>query len=494
MHRKQKIIGIFILLCSQVLLFSESIELGGSAGWSGLHLSGVKLSPDTQAGIILKDNEYNVEAGTEMLFHFNEDIVDYSGTYRLKQNQGVKISKTMKKKGDGSATFTGDGNFLELIPSESALFAAGSGRLDDFTIEFWLNPARLSEGEHILQWNGAIKTDQKTLQQEILCGISGRGIFWDFSNLFLKSNLEGSDFRLTSSRSLIPKRWHHHMIRYESSTGLLEYLIDGIPEDIVYTSPTKKEDSELYQPLIGSAKPAAFLIGRDYTGFIDELRIISAKIDPELEQYDLKTGSARTAVYDLGFFDSRFNGISADYQIPGKTRIYFYYRIDNTYFRPDSTSPGWKLFEPDTLLVPDIKGRYLQLKAELLPDGTGGNSPELKTVSINFDENIPPRPPQYVSATEGNGEVVLKWKPVTDADTAGYKIYYGSRPGIYFGTDAEEGGSPVDAGSQTTFRISGLSNGKLYYFAVTTYDDAELPHESTFSREISARPSALTGN
>jgi len=39
--------------------------------------------------------------------------------------------------------------------------------------------------------------------------------------------------------------------------------------------------------------------------------------------------------------------------------------------------------------------------------------------------------------------------------------------------------------------MEGLENGKLYYFAITSYDNAEIPHESVFSREISIRPSAI---
>ena len=70
--------------------------------------------------------------------------------------------------------FNGDVTYLELIPAENAAFAAGSGRLDDFSIEFWLNPARLSEGENIIQWSGAVSVKGKTLQQEILCAVSDR--------------------------------------------------------------------------------------------------------------------------------------------------------------------------------------------------------------------------------------------------------------------------------------------------------------------------------
>ncbi|MFW5747687.1 MAG: hypothetical protein ACOCX6_02700, partial [bacterium] len=73
----------------------------------------------------------------------------------------------------------------------------------------------------------------------------------------------------------------------------------------------------------------------------------------------------------------------------------------------------------------------------------------------------------------------------------GYLIFYGTRPGRYFGTDSDDGPSPVDAGMNTEFTLEGLENGKLYYFSVAAYDDATPPHRSGFSDEVSARPSVL---
>lgn len=491
MYRKQIILSFLLLISLPAFLFADQIKLGGREGWNDVILDGTKIIPAEINRIILMDSEYEPDSDTEMLLHFNTGFYDAGGVYRVKQNNGVRISSNITKKGGGAAAFNGDGNFLELIPSESAVFAAGSGRLNDFSIEFWLNPARLSEGEHIIQWTGALKTEEETLQQEILCGITGRDIFWDFSNFFLGPQMEKTSFRLSSSRSLIPRSWHHHIIRYDNTTGLLEYLIDGIPEDIVYTNSTGEETSEIYSPTAGASKPSRFVIGRDFTGYIDELRISSGQRIPNLDKYSQYSGTAASGILDLGFYDSRFINFDSDYVLKGKTQIYFYYRISNSYFQPRASAPGWIQFEPGTILEPEVKGRYLQLMAELYPDGTGINSPELKTIDINFEKNLPPLPPAYFTGTEGSGKVILKWKAVTDPDIAGYRIYYGTKPGLYFSTEAAEGASPLDAGNQTSMELTGLDNGKLYYFAVTSYDNAEIPHESPFSREISLRPSAV---
>ena len=62
----------------------------------------------------------------------------------------------------------------------------------------------------------------------------------------------------------------------------------------------------------------------------------------------------------------------------------------------------------------------------------------------------------------------LTWDPPTTntdgtplGDLAGYKIYYGQSSGNYATT--------VDVGNVTTYPLAGLTEGKIYYFAATSY-------------------------
>ncbi len=73
-----------------------------------------------------------------------------------------------------------------------------------------------------------------------------------------------------------------------------------------------------------------------------------------------------------------------------------------------------------------------------------------------------------------SAQVVLSWDPNKEADIAGYKIYYGSSSGDY--------GPSVDVGNRTNFTITGLENGKTYYFVTTAYNN--LGSESAYSAEI----------
>ncbi len=78
------------------------------------------------------------------------------------------------------------------------------------------------------------------------------------------------------------------------------------------------------------------------------------------------------------------------------------------------------------------------------------------------------------SASALAADVTLAWDANTETDLAGYKIYYGTAPGVY--------GAPITIGVQTTYTITGLAPG-TYYFAVTAYNTSGL--ESGFSNEVS---------
>ena len=73
------------------------------------------------------------------------------------------------------------------------------------------------------------------------------------------------------------------------------------------------------------------------------------------------------------------------------------------------------------------------------------------------------------------GSVRLQWDPNSEADLAGYKVYWGPASRVYYDL--------VDVGKVTTKEITGLMPGTKYYFAATAYDTEAL--ESDYSNEVS---------
>lgn len=72
-------------------------------------------------------------------------------------------------------------------------------------------------------------------------------------------------------------------------------------------------------------------------------------------------------------------------------------------------------------------------------------------------------------------EISLGWNPNQEADVVGYKLYFGNATRDYTGS--------IDVGNVTKYRLSGLDEGKTYFFATTAYDRSG--SESEFSTEVS---------
>jgi hypothetical protein len=70
--------------------------------------------------------------------------------------------------------------------------------------------------------------------------------------------------------------------------------------------------------------------------------------------------------------------------------------------------------------------------------------------------------------------VDLEWDPNTEPQLAGYKIYWGTSSGNY--------AFSKNVGNTTSSTITGLDEGKTYYFAATAYDGAGT--ESNYSNQI----------
>ena len=78
-----------------------------------------------------------------------------------------------------------------------------------------------------------------------------------------------------------------------------------------------------------------------------------------------------------------------------------------------------------------------------------------------------------LTATTGNGAVYLNWTQSTAGDLEGYRVYYGPAPGLYNGTEAQQGASPIQVSlgmlpdpSQPAYVVTGLSTDMWWYFKV----------------------------
>ena len=165
-----------------------------------------------------------------------------------------------------------------------------------------------------------------------------------------------------------------------------------------------------------------------------------------------------------------------------------------------------------------LRGKYFQWRAHLAASPDGAKSPMLKKVGIRYRVDSPPVVPMsFEVAQTGDRYIILRWKKNVEADLGGYRIYYGTKKGIYDGIISAVNGNKItnriSDGNYITVKIDNavieenkiadgrkvliypsIENTVLYYFAVTSYDtykeNTVYNHESGLSSCIEGRPYA----
>ncbi len=497
MTGKQIVISLLFLICAGYLSAQErSIVLGRKDEWRSIEVlnnTAVREGWKGYQDIVLSEGEYAAaEDGAEadLLLHFNEyPWKDEAGNYEPAGPNG-RLSTENARFGGGSAAFPSYDTGITLIPGQDSMLVPGAV-WGDFTVEFWLYPANLAEGETVILWTANLPTENGPLQQHIRCSFSRRRLQWDFANVFLPPDRSNFSLQIEGRQSLIPRKWSHHLLRFSAETGIVEYLKDGLPEDIAYANPAGRESTQVFLPVIGGTEGNPIELAPAFVGFLDELRISPFWVQkPGLREYRAESGRAVTEALDLDYRNSSINRIEAVYDTPGNSDVFFYYRIlDRRHNTGTAAGSEWKRFTSGREL--SLTGRYIQIMMELFPSGDRTESPAVSEIRVFYEPDEPPAPPARLTAEAGNGSVTLYWSEVPENDVAGYLVYYGTESGRYFGRDSSLGDSPIDAGKVTSLEVTGLENGRLYYFAVSAYDESTADGTNFLSREVSARPSRM---
>jgi hypothetical protein len=111
----------------------------------------------------------------------------------------------------------------------------------------------------------------------------------------------------------------------------------------------------------------------------------------------------------------------------------------------------------------------LQLRAVDL----AGNVSPAASVTFTVDTSPPTlvtMDTRWVTNLDRQGEVF--WQPSASPDVVGYNVYYGTASGVYTGSFASEGASPVLFGNVTHATLSGLINAAQVYVQVKPVDHA----------------------
>lgn len=473
----------------------KTLIIGGENGWDEISkmdgiVVGKKNGHFGYDALELSTKTVFSDSYTDLLLTFdNERFFDAAGNYTVTSNNMIRSPDAVK--GEGAALSRGNKKGMVLSGKESALFGK-PGFIGSFTIEFWLCPAIAENGEMVFSWRSSLNDDAYSEYQMISASFFKNHLEWTFSNIFIA--YPAKEIHISGCSTIVPNKWSRHTITFDEASGLLEYLVDGRTESLAFITKNGHENGTVCYPVLGVK--AGLEICSDYVGKIDNLRI--TRLPAYIESADvLMTGNEKYRVQGGRFVTKPLlvsqaavvNQIDTLMNVPAQTDIRFYIRSgDNCYGWTDSF-PEWKEVLPGEK-ISGVKGLYFQISAELLPDGSGKSSPKLSEIAVKYDEQNAPLPPFAISARPGDGAVTLTWSYSVDDNAGGYYVYYGNRSGEYLGRAAVEGISPVRVGDTTSVTLTGLENGRIYYFAVSAYSKIDGRINGVLSKEVYARPSS----
>ena len=498
--------GITIALALAVLAVSglhaleERVLIGGEAGWDGKLLVEHNLVRRSgfrgRLDLYLRDAREPIGETTDLLLTFDElPLRDEAGRYRVHPSDH-DTSSDLRRVGAEAALFRAGRGSIELEPlaGQSAMFTPGTFQ-QSFDISFWLAPTLLQDGDELIAWDGSLRRSGRIESQRLRVTVENRRLVWEFANIFIDPRGSQPVIRLTSFAGLVPRRWQHHRLRYDGLTGRLEYLVDDVSEGFAYATSTGDLRGDLFAAYIGELGRERLHIGAGFSGAMDEFRITHlprlSRIDGLIAPVRQEPGRIETTPIPLGQRPARVLGIDAVARTPGDSDLAYFYRVGNAITAAEGFDDPWIPFVPGADPGSTVTGRYLQIRVDFLPAGSAADVPRLSELTVRYQPAAPVPRPNGLIATARDGTVELEWNPIRGFVVSGYLVFYGESPGNYFGESASAGRSPIDAGEVTSVQIDGLTNGRIYYFAVAAYGDAGVLDTGALSAEVSARPSRV---
>ena len=495
MVRKQ--IYFFSAFCLLLIGFirpvfcEQTMILGGKQGWGGVsYTRNVTLGSGRYGydSYMLEEQTIHPDSGTDLLLSFeNGTVIDETGNYEV-DSTDVFVGNNSAR-GEKAALSRSETSGIHMTGSPSSIFGR-QGLTGSFTIEFWLCPLASGNGELIFSWRSSRNLESYSLYQSISASVYGGKMVWNFTNVFDTMSEENSAYTLHGVSALIPGTWSHHEMTFDEDMGMIEYKMNGITEDVCFVTSTGSERGTVFEAHLGV--PASINICPLYTGWIDNfcIRRDSSSNDNVPFLYPYEGGRFETNLFTLGKNGSKLLSVDALSTVPPETWVEYYVRSSESPFDWSETQPEWKVFTPGESLS-DVDGVWFQLAADLYTDGACSISPSVSEFTITYEEYELPVMPYNLKAVAGDGYVDLSWSGTAGnslSNTAGYILYYGKRPGEYLGNDAAEGSSPIYVGNKESIRISGLENGKIYYFAVAGVSVSSPQLIGPLSSEVYARP------
>jgi len=476
-------------------------------GGGGLSWSSVPASPTAtaSAGAIAYDSSYfytAVSANTwrrlawgdwatdpnfgsvALLLHMNgtdRNFVDFSGAQKTIAAYGnATQSATESKFGGLSAYFDGAGDYIETSTYNQSSLQFGA---QQHTVEFWFKTASTQQYT-CLFYKGRPQSSAYDYVVNINNSSASSGDIYIFSLGF------GGVAIGTSTGGWNDDAWHHLAIVRDAG-NVWRIYVDGV-QRVSATNAMTESYSTQSDSIIRIGKDGA-LSGRDYAGYIDDLRITTlcrypsgttfarpAAPFPDVGPMSAPTSLTATggnAQISLTWTAPSYNGGSA---ITGYSVEYTPSGASPQTVSTGSTSTSY------TLTGLTNGTAYTVRVAGINANGTGTYT--AASSSVTPAVGTPPNAPTSLTATAGNAQIALSWTAPSAPGTSaisGYTVEY---------TPSGGSAQTVSTGSTaTSYTLTGLTNGTSYTVRVAAVSAAGTGTYTAASSSVTPASASVPG-
>ncbi|WDI33778.1 hypothetical protein PVA44_06045 [Entomospira nematocerorum] len=469
-------IGIW---CLSFLSYSFASQLSVrelSNGWERGYFSNIQQSQANGIGSILYIDAYNDLPGIELLLNF-ESSDEYNRAYSHVSGE-VTQSNIRARTGLYSAAFSGT-NVLILHPHETSIFG-GLTEKQNFSIGFWVNPLRLGDGEVLFSYRSSISHADQLIHQSLSAFIEADRIVWRFENIFFLENGEPILIELVGE-PILRGEWVHQLVSMDVTRGFIHLLQNNEIVATRYTSADNNAGSITSLPNFQGKKGQELRIG-EFFGYMDGFMISRNFIEhSSLARYERQGYYISEPISVQGKILEHISTISVQND-SAEIRILMRAHQSAKVLQSLASDVDWVPVTTDFFKKIHREGlTFIQVRVDFFAGKRSLSSPILHDIKIGYAMNPLPASPGSLRYDREMNVLKVLWQPLMTGNVVGYRLYFGTASGEYFGT-LEQGLSPIDIGMEHMISLSGLERGRMYYFALVSYDEYGV--ESQFSPEL----------
>ncbi len=442
------IMALFVLI--PVWSKAETLESGSrrNPDFAGVMLDRTEKfrGDDTTQDIRLSHFNYAEDPGNILFLNFDNELPfllkDISGNFAIRESNYIFTADS--RIGRGAALFNRIGNKI-VIGSPEELWP-GTGPLDDFTMELWINPGYFYRNNTVFKKVGMMEGVKRGIE----LSIHDDRAHFSLYNMFEDGEENRHTIELRSISRIPIKEWSHIAVAYRAAEGRLLMTLNGREEGTANARGRSGVWRASFHPLDRSP----LILGESYSGIIDDFRITSefspdaggsalfppVHVNAVNARSEQMTGSVVSSVLaPARGRKSAYGRLAYSADMPPGTGIDFLIRYDTKPFTVDTPEDviPWRRIDIRTDRIPPFS--YLQWKARLRGEADGRATPVLKEVKLDFAPIFAPHTPtnlRSVPELTQDRVVCLEWSKSPEGSvqqTGGYYVYYGLRPGEYLG-------------------------------------------------------------